>query len=97
MDVMMPGMNGYEACRRSKARSRTGEAPAVVMLTSKTSPFDRIRGKMAGCDAYLSKPINSNKLQTVLSDYAAAASSRESQRPVHHPVLAPPPAELTPI
>jgi two-component system, cell cycle response regulator len=46
MDVLMPGINGYEACRTIKSRSRTGSAPAIVMLTSKSSPFDHIRGKM---------------------------------------------------
>lgn len=51
MDVLMPGMDGYEACRHIKANTYGGNRPAVVMLTSKTSPFDRIRGKMAGCDA----------------------------------------------
>ena len=70
MDVLMPGIDGYEACRRIKARTRSG--PAIVMLTSKSSPFDRIRGKMAGCDAYLTKPVDANTLQDVLSRYVAA-------------------------
>lgn len=70
MDVLMPGMDGYEACRRIKARARSGDGATIVMLTSKSSPFDRIRGKMAGCDAYLTKPVNPNDLYEVLSRYA---------------------------
>ncbi|MBC7514575.1 MAG: response regulator, partial [Herminiimonas sp.] len=69
MDVLMPGIDGYEACRRIKARARSGTGAAIVMLTSKSSPFDRIRGKMAGCDAYLTKPVDAHTLYDVLSRY----------------------------
>lgn len=69
MDVLMPGIDGYEACRRIKARTRSGSGAAIVMLTSKSSPFDRIRGKMAGCDAYLTKPVDAHTLYDVLSRY----------------------------
>jgi two-component system, cell cycle response regulator len=40
-----------------------------VMLTSKASPFDRLRGMMAGCDAYLSKPVSANDLHETLARY----------------------------
>lgn len=73
MDVLMPGMDGYEACRRIKSGARSGARPAVLMLTSKSSPFDRIRGKMAGCDAYLTKPVNPSDLHDVLLRHAIAA------------------------
>lgn len=67
MDVLMPGMDGYDACRAIKNKYKN---MPVVMLTGKTSPFDRIRAKMAGCDAYLTKPVNQkdliNKLQTYI-------------------------------
>lgn len=66
MDVMMPGIDGYEGCRRIKAMLRGARSLPVVMLTSKSSPFDRIRGKMAGCDAYLTKPIDPKQLGEVL-------------------------------
>lgn len=72
MDVVMPGIDGYEACRRIKASASSGKAPAVVMLTGKSSPFDRIRGKMAGCDDYLVKPVDPARLHQVLSRYVAA-------------------------
>jgi two-component system, cell cycle response regulator len=71
MDVVMPGMDGYEACRRIKAKKFFDHSSNVVMLTSKTSPFDHIMGKMAGCDAYLSKPIDPKHLYEVISRYVA--------------------------
>ena len=75
MDVLMPGVDGYEGCRQVKAKMR-GQVLPVVMLTSKSSPFDRIRGKMAGCDAYLTKPVDPIHLADVLENLVAAASAR---------------------
>ena len=75
MDVLMPGIDGYEACRRIKSAASAGKRPAIVMLTSKSSPFDRIRGKMAGCDAYLTKPVDPPKLHEVVTQYIAAVAS----------------------
>ncbi|MDO4795048.1 MAG: response regulator [Brachymonas sp.] len=71
MDVLMPGIDGYEACRKIKAMPLNGRGvrPAIVMLTSKSSPFDRIRGKMAGCDAYLTKPVQRSHLMQVLAEH----------------------------
>jgi twitching motility two-component system response regulator PilG len=69
MDVLMPGADGYDGCRQAKAQSRGDRAVPVVMLTSKTSPFDRIRGKMAGCDAYLAKPVSAADLEQVLAQF----------------------------
>lgn len=67
MDVLMPGLDGYEGCRQIKSMLRGERAVPVVMLTSKSSPFDRIRGKMAGCDAYLTKPVDPKQLGDVLA------------------------------
>ncbi len=52
LDVMMEGMDGYKACKHIKA----SQDAYVVMLTSKKSPFDKVRGTMSGCDAYVTKP-----------------------------------------
>jgi two-component system cell cycle response regulator len=72
MDVLMPQVDGYEGCNRIKAKLRGADALPVVMLTSKGSPFDRIRGKMAGCDAYLTKPVDPRQLGEVLAQQVAA-------------------------
>ena len=52
----MPGADGYEVCRSIKKGAYTRSTP-VLMLTSRSSPFDRARGALAGCDSYLVKPI----------------------------------------
>jgi len=61
LDILMPGMDGYQVCKRLKSSPAT-KAASVVMLTSRTSPFDKFRGAWAGCDAYLGKPVNENEL-----------------------------------
>lgn len=72
MDALMPEVDGYEGCRQIKSRLRGANAVPVVMLTSKGSPFDRIRGKMAGCDAYLTKPVDAQRLAQVLAQQLGA-------------------------
>ena len=56
LDVVMPGLNGYELCRKIRSIPNGRHLP-VVMLTSRSSPFDRARGALAGCDTYLTKPV----------------------------------------
>ncbi len=56
VDVVMPGTDGYELCRKIKHNNYTRLMP-VLMLTSRSSPFDRARGALSGCDSYLTKPI----------------------------------------
>lgn len=57
LDVVMPGVDGYEVCKRIRRNPATRKLP-VVMLTSRSSAFDRARGALAGCDLYLVKPID---------------------------------------
>jgi two-component system, cell cycle response regulator len=78
MDVLMPGLDGYEGCRQIKSRLRGAQAVPIVMLTSKSSPFDRIRGKMAGCDAYLTKPVDPAQLQDVLARLIQTSQHRQN-------------------
>src|SRR6202043_1034886 len=61
MDIMMPGMDGLEVCRRIKATPETRLTP-VVLITGLSETEDRIKGINAGADDFLSKPIDLNEL-----------------------------------
>ncbi len=66
LDVVMPGIDGYEVCKLIKRNKSTKNIP-VVMLTSRSSPFDKVKGKLAGCDSYLTKPVEHEKFEKVVS------------------------------
>jgi two-component system, cell cycle response regulator len=70
LDVVMPGIDGYEVCKLIKAR-KGRKNTRVVMLTSRDGAFDKIRGKIAGCDAYLTKPVDQAKLNSIIVQYVA--------------------------
>src|SRR5271167_2250591 len=61
LDVMMPGMDGFEVCRRIKANPRTAHIP-VVMVTALDQPSDRVTGLLAGADDFLTKPVDDSAL-----------------------------------
>ena len=68
LDVVLPEMDGYKVCKLIKSNATTRSIP-VVMLTGKTSPFNKVRGVMAGCDRYLTKPVDAEELRMVLYEY----------------------------
>lgn len=68
LDVMLPEMDGYKACKLIKADPDTSATP-VVMLTSKKSPFNRMHGALVGCDKYLTKPVDAEKVNETLARY----------------------------
>jgi two-component system, cell cycle response regulator len=69
LDVVLPGgRDGYQICRSIKSSSVHKTTP-VVMLTGRSSPFDRVRGSLAGCDTYLTKPVENHTFNKVLKKY----------------------------
>ena len=68
LDVVMPGIDGYEVCKLIKRNRSTKNIP-VVMLTSRSSPFDKVKGKLAGCDSYLTKPVEHEKFEKVVAGF----------------------------
>jgi putative two-component system response regulator len=61
MDVTMPRLSGFEACRLLKADERTHLVP-IVLVTGLVAREDRIQGIAAGCDDFLTKPVDSEQL-----------------------------------
>ena len=57
LDVMMPGMDGFEVCKRVKDNPALAHIP-IVMVTALTDNEDKVRGLEAGADDFLSKPVN---------------------------------------
>jgi CheY-like chemotaxis protein len=71
LDVMLPGMDGYDVCKMIK-KNKDNALMKVVMLTSKDKTFDKIRGTMAGCDGYLTKPVDELKLRAIIERHSVA-------------------------
>ena len=76
LDVVLPGMDGYQICRTIKRDKRTKKTP-VIMLTGKSSPFDRVRGKLAGCDTYLTKPVDQAKFDKAVKTFLRQVEHRQ--------------------
>jgi DNA-binding response OmpR family regulator len=61
LDVMMPGLDGYEVCRRLRSNARTSHC-AIIMLTAKSLSADTVLGLTAGADDYIAKPFDPPEL-----------------------------------
>ncbi len=68
LDVMLPGIDGLKVCKQIKAHKLSQNTP-VIMLTGKDGGLDKIRGKMAGANEYLTKPVQQDGLETVFKQY----------------------------
>jgi len=77
LDVVLPGTDGYSICKEIRRDSRTKQTP-VIMLTSKSSPFDRVRGSLAGCNAYLTKPVDYHLFRETVEKHLRRAASHKT-------------------
>jgi len=81
LDVTMPGMSGYDLCRKIRQDARTQDLP-VIFLTAKALLMDMAEGEDAGSDLYLIKPVLATKLLNMvgmfLSDDAPLAKKRRA-------------------
>ncbi|PSD40060.1 response regulator [Acinetobacter radioresistens] len=71
MDVVMPGVNGFQATRQI-ARGETTKDIPVVIVSTKDQATDRVWGKRQGARDYLTKPVDENKLIEVIQQYLNA-------------------------
>jgi class 3 adenylate cyclase len=93
LDVMMPGMDGYEVCRRLKANPQTAEIP-VIFLTAKTDSIDEEKGFEVGAVDYIHKPFSAPivlarvKTQLMLREaLSEAQEAREQADQLLHALL----------
>jgi len=68
LDVIMPGIDGYKVCKILKKDIKSKKVP-IVMLTGKSSPFDKVKGTLSGCDTYLTKPLEHQEFQNITRKY----------------------------
>ncbi len=68
LDVMLPGQSGFELCHNLKTNDDTKQIP-VVICSSKGTEVDKIWGSMLGADAYLTKPVDLQKLMPIVQQF----------------------------
>ena len=74
VDIMMPRLDGYQACALIKGNPRFKHTP-VIMLSSKDGLFDRARGRIVGSDHYLTKPFTRDELLGAVRKHAASEAA----------------------
>ena len=80
VDVVMPDWDGYKLTREIKRNKRLRQMP-VIILTSRSSPFDLARGALSGCDAYLTKPVPFRALESaVVKQFRRSIGAEELAR-----------------
>ena len=80
LDVMMPGMDGYEVCRRIRQAPDTASLP-VVMVTALDKESDRQAGLAAGANDFLNKPVGDDVLFPTMDRVLAAARAAGASNP----------------
>ena len=71
MDIVMPGMNGFQATRQLNRNETTRNIP-VIFVSSRSGEADQIWGMRQGASDYVTKPVNPNRLLTAISGAMAA-------------------------
>jgi twitching motility two-component system response regulator PilH len=68
MDIVMPGMNGFQATRKITRSEETSHIP-VIIVSSKDQDTDKVWGQRQGAKGYLTKPVSRDELMTVLNQF----------------------------
>jgi len=77
LDIMMPGMNGFEVCQKLKSGTRTQDIP-ILFLTAKSEQDDIVSGLQYGAVDYLTKPINASELMARVQTQLALRHAQRS-------------------
>jgi two-component system, cell cycle response regulator len=81
----MDGMDGFQTCRAiKKMPAPTGLKPIVILLSSRGGVIDKMRGSLAGADAYLTKPLNDVDLNKLLAKHEIASGASFAASRAHH-------------
>jgi len=86
LDVMMPGMTGFEVCRQIKQEEQTRVIP-VLLISALKDRGDRIRGIQAGADEFLTKPVDRIELVVRVHALGKVKRANENLENAHHVVL----------
>jgi CheY-like chemotaxis protein len=68
MDVVMPGMNGFEACREIRQKPQVKHIP-IILVTTRGEQECVEQGFVSGCNDYITKPVNGHELVLLLRNY----------------------------
>ena len=82
LDLLMPGMDGDEVCRKIKSDPLTNTIP-IIMVSSEQSPELRERCLVAGCDAFVPKPLKKDELLEAIEKTIVIAKRRHPRIPTH--------------
>jgi DNA-binding response OmpR family regulator len=82
LDVMLPGMDGFEICHRLRSEPKTAEVP-ILMFSAKSQDIDKTTGLLVGADAYLTKPAPPSsiveRVQNLINTKHKPVSDKEKQ------------------
>lgn len=73
LDVQMPDVSGLEFCRTVRGLPQFQHLP-IIMVTSQDTPFDRVKGQLAGATEYLAKPFNAEQLQEIVRKFIVTSA-----------------------
>jgi DNA-binding response OmpR family regulator len=76
LDVCMPEINGLELCRTLRSLPQFGDLP-IILLTAKDKVFDKVQGRLAGANKYLTKPFNTEQLRETCRQLLSVQRSQE--------------------
>lgn len=82
LDINLPGMSGFELCRRFRAETTTMRVP-IMMLTARSGESDKVLGLELGADDYLTKPFSMRQLLARVNAILRRADALEPERPIY--------------